>query len=118
MRWSQERRTKITAWARSSDVEEIREAGEKLAARSGRTNASATAPSQTTTRTNTAASTSRVVSRRIAAERVLFYRRTLAAWEFLLGLNERPALARVRELTELERTPLPVPTREVPRTSL
>ena len=42
-----------------------------------------------------------------AAERTLFYRRVLAAWEFLIEMNERPALARLRELTELERTPLP-----------
>jgi hypothetical protein len=38
----------------------------------------------------------------------LFYRRVLAAWEFLLAVNDRPALARIRELTELERTPLPL----------
>ena len=44
-----------------------------------------------------------------AAERTLFYRRVLAAWEFLLAVNERPALNRLRELTELERTPLPRP---------
>jgi hypothetical protein len=51
----------------------------------------------------------RPLSRKTAAERVLFYRRTLAAWEFLLTLNEGPALDRIRELTELERTPLPPP---------
>ena len=42
-----------------------------------------------------------------AAARTLFYRRVLAAWEFLLAVNDRPALAKLRELTELERTPLP-----------
>jgi hypothetical protein len=47
------------------------------------------------------------MSKKVAAERALFYRRVLGAWEFLLALNERPALARARELTELERTPLP-----------
>jgi len=47
------------------------------------------------------------MSRKTAAERVLFYRRTLAAWAFLLALDERPALARIAELTALERTPLP-----------
>jgi hypothetical protein len=40
---------------------------------------------------------------------VLFYRRVLAAGEFLLAVNERPALARVRELADLERIPLPRP---------
>ena len=49
------------------------------------------------------------VSKETAAERALFYRRVLAAWEFLLAVNERPALTRLRELTELERTPLPLP---------
>jgi hypothetical protein len=48
-----------------------------------------------------------LISREIAAERVLFYRRVLAAWEFLITMNERPALARLRELMELERTPMP-----------
>ena len=49
------------------------------------------------------------LGRKTAAERTLFYRRVLGAWEFLLAVNERPALARVRELTELERTPFPQP---------
>jgi hypothetical protein len=51
------------------------------------------------------------LSRKTAAERVLFYRRTLAAWAFLLALDERPALARIAELTALERTPLPPPVK-------
>jgi hypothetical protein len=38
---------------------------------------------------------------------VLFYRRTLAAWEFLAALNHREALAEIDALTTLERTPLP-----------
>jgi hypothetical protein len=112
MRWSTDRRSNITAWARSSPEEEIRAAGEKLTARaSPRTNTSSTLTNTTTAvvRTNAPAASGRPVSQRIAAERVLFYRRTLAAWEFLLGLNERPALAQVRTLTELERTPLPRP---------
>lgn len=110
MRWSTDRRSNITAWARSSPEEEIRAAGEKLVARTApRTNTSSTLTNATTTvvRTNAPAFAARGISRRIAAERVLFYRRTLAAWEFLLAMNERPALAQVRELTELEHTPLP-----------
>jgi hypothetical protein len=31
----------------------------------------------------------------------------LGAWQFLLAVNERPALNRLKELTDLERTPLP-----------
>ncbi len=44
--------------------------------------------------------------RKTAAERVYFYREVLAAWQFLLVINEKPALARLAELTRLERTPL------------
>ena len=111
MRWSTDRRSNITAWAQSSPEEEIRAAGEKLVTRTApRTNASTSVTNTTAVvRTNTPAFVARPVSRRIAAERVLFYRRTLAAWEFLLGVNERTALAQVRNLTELERTPLPPP---------
>lgn len=54
------------------------------------------------------------LSKKVAAERVLFYRRVLAAWEFLLAANERPALARLRELIELERTPHPRPSVDAP----
>jgi len=50
----------------------------------------------------------KTLSKATAAERALFYRRVLAAWEFLIAVNEKPALARLRELTELERTPLPL----------
>jgi hypothetical protein len=113
MRWSTDRRSNIMAWARSSPEEEIRAAGEKLVSRSApRTNTSTSLTNTTAVvRTNAPTFVARPVSRRIAAERVLFYRRTLAAWEFLLAMNERSALAQVRELTELERTPLPPPVK-------
>jgi hypothetical protein len=108
IRWGMTRRTKIVAWARNSEDEAVREAAEKLYQRSRRTNAP---PAQTqgarALRTNQMSGASRSISRRVAAERTLFYRRVLGAWEFLLAVNERPALVRVRELTELERTPLP-----------
>jgi hypothetical protein len=42
---------------------------------------------------------------------VLFYRRVLAAWAFLLQLDEHAALGQVRRLTALERTRLPAPRR-------
>ncbi|MFM8336290.1 MAG: hypothetical protein ACKODK_12070, partial [Opitutaceae bacterium] len=47
------------------------------------------------------------LDQRTAAARILFYRRVLAAWEFLEAMNHAPALERLRELTALERTPLP-----------
>lgn len=50
------------------------------------------------------------ISLATAASRVLFYRRVLAAWEFLLAMDHQPALAKIAELTALERTPLPVPS--------
>ena len=34
------------------------------------------------------------------------YRRVLAAWEFLLAMDAQPALAELRTLIELERTPV------------
>lgn len=109
--WGLTRRAKIVAWAKTCDDESARAAAEKLLQRTPqRSNALSVAGPPTLSRTNqllTTNSTKSPVSKRIAAERVLFYRRVLAAWEFLLDVNERPALARVRELTELERTPLP-----------
>jgi hypothetical protein len=45
--------------------------------------------------------------RATAADRVLFYRRVLGAWAFLLAANERPALDDLAALIELENTPLP-----------
>lgn len=42
-----------------------------------------------------------------AAARVLFYRRVLAAWTFLIEVKETPALSRLKELIEIESTPLP-----------
>jgi hypothetical protein len=100
-RWGVERRSKILAWAKNSDDAAIRGAAERISQlRPPRPqNADSTANS----------SVSEVIAKDTAAERTLFYRRVLAAWEFLLRANERPALDRIRELTELERTPLPSP---------
>jgi hypothetical protein len=101
-RWGVERRGKILAWAKAEEDEAVRAAAENL---------SQMRPQR---RRNPAPATSsraspEPVSEETAAERTLFYRRVLAAWEFLLAVNERPALTRLRELTELERTPLPRP---------
>jgi len=100
VRWGIERRSKILAWAKAENDEAVREAGEKLSQmRPQRRSNPAT--------TNPSPASPEPVSQETAAERALFYRRVLAAWEFLLAVNERPALTRLRELTELERTPLP-----------
>ena len=45
--------------------------------------------------------------REVAAERIHFYRAVLAAWQFLLNVDERSALTHAAALVELERTPLP-----------
>ena len=114
IRWSMERRPAIIAWAKTCDDEAVREAGEKLFARTPRrTNAAPSlTPSSPTPLTNQPSATLGRISKKVAAERTLFYRRVLGAWEFLLAMNERPALAMVRELTELERTPLPRPEKQ------
>jgi len=108
IRWGTTRRTRIVAWARTCEDQAVRAAGEKLFQRGRRTN-SPPVQAQASSRTNQVSEVMRPISRKVAAERTLFYRRVLAAWEFLLAVNERPALARVRDLTELERTPLPRP---------
>jgi hypothetical protein len=101
-RWVLERRKTLLDWAVASDDDEVREAGMKISTRRRgiRTEAPAN-DNEPDSRGN--------LSRETAAERTLFYRRVLGAWEFLLMMNERPALARLRELIELERTPLPPP---------
>jgi hypothetical protein len=101
-RWGVERRERILTWARSGGDEVVRDAAEKLSQTRSRRRFN-TAPAERSS------ALMEPVSRETAAERTLFYRRVLAAWEFLLAVNERPALTRLRELTELERTPLPRP---------
>jgi hypothetical protein len=49
---------------------------------------------------------SRPLSRRTAVERVLFYRRVLAAWEFLATLQADVPLAELETLIALERRPV------------
>lgn len=106
-RWGAERRTRIVAWARESAPESVRAAAEKAfpARRGGNPPPAARAEAKAEpTRSNVS---TRPLSRRTAAERALFYRRTLAAWAFLLAVDEKPALAKIAEITALERTPLP-----------
>ncbi len=99
--WAAERRRKILAWAKTASDESIRTAAEK-AAQLRRRPENASAPAS-----GAEPAASPQISKKIAAERTLFYRRVLGAWEFLLAMNEKPALARLRELNDLERTPLP-----------
>lgn len=89
-RWGVSRRTQIVAWGKTSADPAVRAAAEKIGP--------APAP---------AADTPRELSRQTAAERVLFYRRVLAAWEFLRTLDAREVLAELRTLVELEGTALP-----------
>jgi hypothetical protein len=106
-RWGVQRRRKILAWAQTAEDETVRAAAEKWSQIRSRRRPNSE-PSQPGPILRSE-DLGRPISPEVAAERTLFYRRVLAAWEFLLALNERAALARVRELTELERTPLPRP---------
>jgi hypothetical protein len=97
--WAQERNDKILDWARDSGNKPVRDAGERL--------------SQLMTEPDTdpgkADHDDRLTMKATAAERTLFYRRVLGAWQFLIAVNDRPALTRLKELIDLERTPLPRP---------
>ena len=110
-RWGTLRRRTISEWARASDNAEVKAAAEKLFPQRRRDNPPAAQPAQNTApaRPNPPAANrgTRPLQPKIAAERVLLYRRVLAAWAFLLEMKEQGALDRVRELTELERTSLP-----------
>jgi hypothetical protein len=100
--WGAERRTRILAWAKASDDAAVRAAAERLSQRRSRRQQNPDAADPMNMGPEPLGDDT-------AAERVLFYRRVLAAWEFLLAMDERPALERLRELTELERTPFPPP---------
>lgn len=88
-RWGAERRSRIITWAKTASRVEVRAAGEKIG------------PGATLTD-----EPPRALSQRTAAERVLFYRRVLAAWEFLVTLRAETALSEVLTLMELERLPV------------
>lgn len=88
-RWGAERRSRIVAWAKTSARADVRSAGAKIG------------PGATL-----ADEPPRALSQRTAAERVLFYRRVLAAWEFLLTLRAEAALSELQTLIELERLPV------------
>ncbi len=96
-RWGAERGAKIAAWAKSSPDAAVRAAAEKLW------------PHRAAGRDNFMPS--RTLSLKIAAERTLFYRRVLAAWSFLIAMNDEAALAQLDQLITLENTPLPAAQR-------
>ena len=97
--WGATRREKIAAWARAAEDAAVRTAVGRMNLPGPRR------PPAPGARTNS--ESTRPLSARTAAERGLFYRRTLAAWEFLLAMDHRDALAELQALIDLERTPLP-----------
>ncbi len=88
-RWGATRRTQIVAWGQRATDPAVRAAADKIG------------PGPVFVEEAAAP-----LSRRTAAERVVFYRRVLAAWEFLIAMDAQAALAELRALIELERTPL------------
>jgi hypothetical protein len=89
-RWAVERRGRIIEWGATAADPAVRAAAAKLGAEPAAPEPAGPG-----------------LTRRTAAERVLFYRRVLAAWEFLLALDHREALAELRTLREIERAPVP-----------
>lgn len=100
-RWGADRRLQILTWAEASPDAALRNAAEKIAIAAGLTAAE----------TEHAETSPGRITRKTAAARALFYRRVLAAWEFLVTMNDPAALEPLRVLLELERTPLPAPAR-------
>jgi hypothetical protein len=98
-RWGVQRRDNILAWAKASGNGEVRQAAERMSA--GPNGRAGVAMAEAMREPVTA------VDIETAVARTLFYRRVLGAWEFLLTVNERPALERLHEIIKLERTPLP-----------
>jgi hypothetical protein len=94
-RWAAERRQKILEWAKASGTDAVRAAAASIVPPPVRPAASERESANTINKT--------------AVERVLFYRRVLAAWSYLLATDNRAALAQLAALIELENTPLPPP---------
>jgi len=103
--WGANRRSQILAWARNASDERVRSAAQKITEQRPRRPSPQAQPEPNDT--EPLISSTPLISKNIAAERTLFYRRVLAAWQFLLSTREQSALGRLRDLTELERTPLP-----------
>ncbi len=107
-RWGAERRSHILAWGEQSNDAAVRRAAATLASTFARRPAASTPPPALTAPGAATTNVSlRPLSPRTAAERTLFYRRVLAAWEFLIATGEQSALDELHALSALERTPLP-----------
>lgn len=106
-RWGAERRHFIQVWGEQSADPKVRAAATALAQAFRRRPAPAPAPEVAGPGAVTTNVSLRPLSPRTAAERTLFYRRVLAAWEFLIATGEQRALNDLHTLIELERTPLP-----------
>jgi hypothetical protein len=87
--WGAVRRARIIEWGKRSPTPAVRAAAEKI----GPGPVYEDEPV-------------RPLSRKTAASRVLYYRRVLAAWQFLLTMDAKPALAELQMLIDLERTPV------------
>jgi len=87
--WGATRRDRIVAWGAASSDPRLRAAAEKIGSGPVLDEAPPTP-----------------LSRRTAAERILFYRRVLAAWEFLLVMEARGPLGELAALCALEATPV------------
>jgi hypothetical protein len=96
-RWGGERRQRILEWAATAADTPVREAAAAIARAQARAAAPASEPAGAIEPT--------------AVERVLFYRRVVAAWNFLLATNHRGALAQLAAINEVENAPLPEPMR-------
>lgn len=95
-RWEAGRRAAVLAWARSAPDDKVRAAAANWGGRARSAASAEAGPAEG--------------ERREALQRVLFYRRVLGAWAFLLAVDERGALARLAALRALEESPLPAAT--------
>jgi hypothetical protein len=95
-KWSVDRRWFIGEWARNSADADLREAGLRWRPLRG--------PGLPTSAVGSSASEEINLT---AIERVIFYRKVLGAWAFLLAVKDNAALARLHQLIELESAPLP-----------
>jgi len=99
--WGAMRREKVGAWAHASADSSVREAATRMRLPGG-----APAAGRVASAANSRPPAN-ALDQRTAAARILFYRRVLAAWEFLETMGHTAALEQLRTLTALERTSLP-----------
>ena len=96
-RWLATRRATVLRWADAAGDPAVRAAAAKFPAEFRRMESLTGAPEGP-----------RVLPRSTAAERVLWQRRVLAAWAFLIAVGDEPALAQLQALRALERSALPL----------